>query len=320
MLSLSRFTSIASLLGLVGLSPGCIVEDPAPGDTISLSSIVVPPSTTFSYDTGRGLALDLYLPAAMASDTPVILYAHAGGFVAGDRSAVPKIILRQVQRGYTVASLTYRLAARDGSRPTFPAAVQDMKRAVRWTKLHMQGLGVVSPRVIAAGGSAGGYLAAFTGMTPGDFEPDDLPAALRAFDSRVIGVVDIAGPTNLVTWAKSRHPWAVDSTAAFLGCPEPPQDSLDNTCADYPLIVASVTPWIDASDPPTYWAFGELDTLVAPRAQAAPAAQALADAKGSPYASWIDIVNGGGHNLDADTIHVRAFDGFLDALRAEQLR
>lgn len=67
---------------------------------------------------GTPLALDLYLP----EDNPptgLVLFAHGGGFVKGDRAAAPveKLARRLTALGAAVASVSYRLKTEDRALP-----------------------------------------------------------------------------------------------------------------------------------------------------------------------------------------------------------
>ncbi len=50
-----------------------------------------------------------------------------------------------------------------------PACVADAKAAIRWIRSHSDSLGINAQQICAAGGSAGGHLAAATSLLP-DFD------------------------------------------------------------------------------------------------------------------------------------------------------
>jgi acetyl esterase/lipase len=68
-------------------------------------------------------------------------------------------------------SFEYRLRWRHGTTPA--ECVADAKSAVRWVRSHAVELGVDPERIVAAGFSAGGHLAAAVGMVPGDVDSGD---------------------------------------------------------------------------------------------------------------------------------------------------
>jgi poly(3-hydroxybutyrate) depolymerase len=68
--------------------------------------------TYFQNDTLR-LDLDLFLPEkASASDLPLLIYVHGGGFSGGDRSAGYPLCKYLAQKGYAAATITYTLYAK----------------------------------------------------------------------------------------------------------------------------------------------------------------------------------------------------------------
>lgn len=261
--------------------------------------------------------LDLRLPDPIAHPglRPVIVYVHSGGWIAGDRNSVPEIALAQVARGYALVSIDYQLATlgTDG-RPvaSFPGAIWDVKRAIRYVKANAGNWDVDPRQVILMGASAGGYLAAFVGATAGRFEPPDLPTtAIRRNDSSVEAIVDLVGPTDLETFERTDHPWAAPLAASFLGCAAPSEANL-LTCPDDMIRAASVAPYVDSTDPPIFLAYGADDTLVVAATQGNPLARAWIDAHhGNPASASYHVVEGAGHTLPfADT--VTSFTAFCD--------
>jgi acetyl esterase/lipase len=310
----------------------CAVPDPGPGDTLSPVPPALAPPAALSY---RHLAanpiadptqfpdselIDVYRPAVIGPGTGVILWVHGGGWVGGDRTGIPAWVLQQVPRGYLVASMGYRLVTYDAAgvpHNAFPAPVEDVKLAVRFTKALAQLLNA-SPRIILAGASAGGHLASFVGATPGEHEPQGIDPALAGFDSTVTAVVDIVGPTDLRALVEPSSDGAARLVAALvaqlLGCPQPIDTPY--TCpADTDFERASVNPQLDASDPPIYFGYGGIDNLVPVGTQGAPAALALYQATGEKLMSWFDLAESAWHDLDGTKLNMTALQGFLDAAR-----
>jgi acetyl esterase/lipase len=254
--------------------------------------------------------LDLHLPDRdrFPGLVPVIVYLHSGGWVSGSRANVPAAALAQIPRGYAVASVDYRLAA-TGGKGSFPEAVYDVKRAIRFLKANAGTWGLDPSRVIVMGESAGGHLAALTGASAARLEPT-LAGPLATVDSTVAAIVDIVGITDLATFVSTPHPWAVPLADAFLGCPSAGGRS---GCTHEQLRLASVTPYVGPANPPIFMAYGGEDTLVVPALQGRPLAQAWAAAHGSdPHAVVYDLVPTGGHNLSTSELDMTALDEFLD--------
>ena len=273
--------------------------------------------TSLRYGSQSHQLLELLLPDPKSFDGPypVVVYLHSGGWVAGDRYALNDIAAVQLRRGYAVASVEYRLATTSstGTRvASFPGAIWDVKTAIRFLKVSAGSLYLDPKRIVLMGSSAGGHLAAFVAATAGRFEPPRLSGEMRKVDSTVAAVVDIVGPTDLVTFEHTPHPWALPLTAAFLGCPTPTQ-AVPYTCADSALRAASVATYLDPADPPIYLAYGAQDTLVVPATQGAPLADAWMQTHcGDPTSASYHVVSTAGHDLSPTDVEA-TLDPWMDA-------
>ena len=173
---------IVTALGIVSLE-GAAAQEPAAAPTATPSP-AVGDQIGIPYGPEPHQILDLRLPDASEyrGARPVIVYLHSGGWIGGERGNVPEVVLTQIGRGYAVASADYRLATAtpDGQRPaSFPGVIWDVKRVVRFLKEKATTWNLDPRRIVLTGTSAGGYLAAFAGATPGLFEPPDLPTDLE---------------------------------------------------------------------------------------------------------------------------------------------
>ena len=242
--------------------------------------------------------IDLHFPRQSAHGAvPVVVYLHSGGWSAGHEDNVPSFVLRFIERGFAVASVGYRLAPEH----PFPAAVHDVKHAIRWVKAYGDREGSIDgERIVLVGSSAGGHLAAFAGATVGTHEPA-VGADLADYDSSVEAVVSAVGPTDLASFSRSGdYPAALAED--FVGC---------SPCDDRELDEASPTHHLHGDLPPAYWAYGAIDALVDLDHQGIAMADAWAAASpGTP--SWLDIVDGRGHNLDHASINQRHLEVFVD--------
>lgn len=142
---------------------------------------------------------------------PAILAIHGGGFRAGSREGYDATCTGLAQHGYVCATADYRLAPA----APFPAAVYDVKAAVRFLRANAARFGIDPEKIGTMGGSAGGHLALFLGVTQNvpEFEGD---GPNRDQSSRVSVVVDYFGPSDL-TKSYGRSVDAGEVLPLFLG-------------------------------------------------------------------------------------------------------
>jgi acetyl esterase len=110
------------------------------------------------------LQLRIYRPEAQG-ELPLLLYVHGGGFVIGDLETHDKVCRTLCHEvAAVVVAVDYRLAPEH----PFPAAVDDVTRALRWVAAHARELGADPSRIAVAGDSAGAQLCAAATLRVGD--------------------------------------------------------------------------------------------------------------------------------------------------------
>jgi acetyl esterase/lipase len=226
----------------------------------------------------RPLTLDLYQPVPRGMALPLVVFVHGGGWNGGDtRHAAgfadfPAELARLAAQGYVVASVNYRLSGE----ARFPAAVHDVKFAIRWLRAQARELNIDVTRVAVWGEGAGGQLAALVGVTCGvtPFEPEagkekeELPSVC------VQAVIDWYGATDLQNLAADNmgqpeaagfkpvpsefQPPPASDAGSFLGC-EPA------LCPPMAARLASPLAFVSATSPPFLIQHGEADTAVSPK-------------------------------------------------------
>ena len=103
------------------------------------------------------LRVRIYTPASIADGQPPVLYIHGGGWVTGGLGACHWLCAHLASRlSAVVVSVEYRLAPEH----RFPAAIEDCQDALSFLADHGSELDVDGTRVIVAGDSGGGNLAA----------------------------------------------------------------------------------------------------------------------------------------------------------------
>ena len=281
--------------------------------TPAVPSLVSPgagSTVNLAYGSDPAQRLDVYEPGPGVH--PVVIWIHGGGWIGGSKADVPTAVLNQLARGYAVISIEYRLAPAH----RFPAAVEDVKLAVRWIKANATGLRIRPGAIIAWGGSAGGYLAAMLGSSPGLMEPLGLPPDVAAQTSAVAAVVDMAGPSDLTTFWKD--PGMIPYIEReFLGCD--PSLARPTGCDPTLETAATIASYLSPASPPAFLAYGTADPFVAVTAQGDRLAQAWARARGSQAVVYDRVINGG-HVFDGAGTDVQALEQFIDQVATGRLR
>ena len=189
------------------------------------------------------LKLDIYRSKNLRKAAPVLIFIHGGGWSKGKRSDYLPYLLDYAQKNYVTLTVSYRLS---GVAP-FPAALEDVKCAVRWIRKNAEEYMINPDRIAVIGGSAGGHLAMMLAYTNDDEYTQECPDSIS---SRVNAIVNIYGPVDLTTpYARER-----DESSHFLG----------QTYKENPEIYKAASPrtYISSDDPPTLTFHGTIDSLV----------------------------------------------------------
>lgn len=103
---------------------------------------------------------------------PAIVYFTGGGWEKGDvADQIPNAAWFR-DHGLIGITADYRVKSRHGTTPI--ECIGDAKSALRFIRAHAESLGIHPEKIIAAGGSAGGHIAACTVLDGGDAEGEDL--------------------------------------------------------------------------------------------------------------------------------------------------
>jgi len=181
-----RGLPLLTLVAAFALPTGRGVAAPTVPDTVTWEEGI-----EYSTPEGESLKLNLARPKTGNGPFPAVICIHGGGFRAGTRDGYDQLCVRLAERGYVAATISYRLAPKH----LFPAAVHDTKAAVRWMRAHAAEFHVDPARIGVTGGSAGGHLAQFLGVTAHvpRFEGEGGNAGES---SAVACVVNVYGPSD----------------------------------------------------------------------------------------------------------------------------
>jgi acetyl esterase len=102
---------------------------------------------------------------------PAIVFFFGGGWANGSPQQFEEQCRYFASRGMVAITADYRVASRHQVKAV--DCVRDAKSAIRWVRAHAEELGVDPDRIVAAGGSAGGHIAACTGLLKEFDEPSE---------------------------------------------------------------------------------------------------------------------------------------------------
>jgi len=197
----SAFLLLALALGSVSV----LAAEPAPATTAPATPsprprpFTYPPSLdgatveTYKEIDGTALKVWIFTPAGKTpagTKRPAIVFFFGGGWTNGSPSQFERQCRHFAERGMVAMTADYRVASRQHVKPA--ACVADAKSCLRWIRKNADRLGIDSNRIVAAGGSAGGHLAAATATLPGldesgeDTRISAVPNALILFNPALV--------------------------------------------------------------------------------------------------------------------------------------
>jgi acetyl esterase/lipase len=262
-------------------------------------SVVFEPDVEYANPDGQHLKLDLARPKQGDGPFPAVLCIHGGGFRAGSRQGYDPLCIRLAENGYVAVTVEYRLAPKY----PFPAAIHDTKEAVRWLRANAKKYHIDPDRIGTTGGSAGGHLAQFLGVTA-DVKAFEGEGGNRDQSSRVACVVNYYGPSDFTkSYGKSVD--AAEVLPLFLG------GNLEKARRQH--VVASPLYWVTPNAAPTLCVHGTKDPYVA-HEQAVWLVDRL---KAAEVEAELLTLEGAGHGFKgadaekADKAMLKFFDGHL---------
>ncbi|EMI53506.1 alpha/beta hydrolase [Rhodopirellula sallentina] len=119
------------------------------------------------------LQLHVFRPADPQpnGEAPAIVFFFGGGWNGGTPAQFYEQARRMADRGMVAFSADYRVRSRQKTTPF--ECVSDGKSAVRWIREHAATYGIDPQKIVASGGSAGGHVAACTGVIETLDEPSE---------------------------------------------------------------------------------------------------------------------------------------------------
>jgi len=255
----------------VPVSESIVGNDRLPDRDLRLGTVTVHPDIVYSSIPGyRPLLLDLYLPAGNGRH-PLVVFVHGGSWTSGTKRATghyadfPGVLARLAARGFTVASVDYRLS----SEAKYPAALQDIKASIRYLRANANRFGIDRNRVAVWGASAGAHLAAMAALTGDDASLEPAYRSDPGQSDRVQAFVGWYGPYDIPAVFSQAM-----AAAPAAGTPTSPEEAAESTgplnffgctmqgCPPGVLESASPVNFVDKNDPPALLIHGTADATV----------------------------------------------------------
>ncbi len=192
-------------------------------------SVIVKKNIAYCKLGKRELLLDaFYLNKKSKKKRIAIIMLHGGGWRSGQRNLHHPLAEKLATKNYVCFTPEYRVS----TEALYPAAVYDVKTAIRWVRKHAKAYNIDVSKIVIAGHSAGGQLAALVGTTIGDKSFEDTNCHEK-YSSAVNAIIDIDGTLAFI------HPESGEG-----------DDSKRTSAATYWFGYSSLEnpkPWIQAS-------------------------------------------------------------------------
>ena len=121
-------TTLAGFAVVMLCSHTVFAREPSP------AGVVFEKNIEYSNPDEQHLQLNMARPQNGKGPFPVIVCIHGGGFRAGSREGFNGLCQQLAKHGYVAVTVSYRLAPKY----PFPAAIHDVKAAVRWVRANAE--------------------------------------------------------------------------------------------------------------------------------------------------------------------------------------
>lgn len=141
----------------------------------------------------RKMKLDLFFDKNASKKQTAIIIIHGGGWRSGNKEQHHQMAQKLASLGYVCFTPEYRLS----TEALFPAAIYDIKAAIKWVRKNAAKYNINPNQIVALGFSAGGEMAAFMGTT-GNMPLFEGEVTNSDAKSQVNAVVSIDGTLSFV--------------------------------------------------------------------------------------------------------------------------
>jgi acetyl esterase/lipase len=242
---------ILSFFILVLIQSNCSFSQTNPLISAYPPGTVLHGNLSYNNDTLKEHLMDIYLPANVKGNRPLVIIIHGGGWLSNDKYAdmgyMKNTMAELLNRGFAIASVNYHYS----TQKVFPAQIQDCNRAVSFLFDNAKKFGLDNNRFAVLGFSAGGHLASMLGLSKNNNVPDFfMPGTNKSFSIKA--VVDFYGPAELLLFPGNEDEKSPESL--LIGAAPITRPDLAKE--------ASPVTYVDKTDPPFLIIHGEKDELV----------------------------------------------------------
>lgn len=165
---MARFLILALATASFALLPSSTVRAQRPTEEAPAFSAFLATGTqvnaniTYLTASGVDLKLDIYRPRG-TEPRPTAILLHGGGYrIASTKEAFALNVVPWLQMGWNAINVEYR----SSGHALAPAAVEDVRCALRWATQNAKEYNIDPNRIVLTGQSAGGHLASIGGIIP----------------------------------------------------------------------------------------------------------------------------------------------------------
>lgn len=148
--------------------------------------------TDISYRTvgERDITTDIFMPADTAGKSyPLVIFIHGGGWRSGNKTMDHAMAQSVTPHGYVTMCVDYRKS----TEALYPAALIDLKCAIRWARANAEKYHIDPENITLIGTSAGGQMAALIGSENGTMNDKFGSSEYAEYSDKVQRVIDIDG-------------------------------------------------------------------------------------------------------------------------------
>jgi acetyl esterase/lipase len=219
-------------------------EDAATFSAFLATGTQVNANITYLTASGLDLKLDIYRPRG-TEPRPTAVILHGGGYrINSTKEAFAMNVIPWLQRGWNAVNVEYR----SSGHALAPAAVEDVRCALRWVTQNAKEYNVDPNRIVITGQSAGGHLATLAGILPESAGLDRRCPGREPI--KVAAIIDWYGPSDYTVLVDDP---ARDYALSWIG---PQQNRMDVARLVSPLT------YVRAGLPPLLHIHGDADPTV----------------------------------------------------------